>query len=309
MIINSRSLDYLIPAPHSEYFKDLHTVVIISTFPRSGSTLMGYLLTAHRNMVVASEPDYKEGNLYNQIPPMALFNFILFVDKMRFEEAKKVQNREGLEKENLIVNNVQKRTYNKQERYIFIPNQWQARCESLQVIGVKNSSRLARFFLDEDVFRKFKESLKKIGIRRLKFIFTVRNPYDMLTTGVIFRARNPKYPQLSKEEMLELLEKRIQHQSVVRCEISEKVFKLMDPKDIFLNRHEDLVHSPVTQLNKICDFLKVPALPDYLDDCASVVGKKPNKSRHELEWSDELKRMVEDLIEKYHFFSGYSWDS
>ena len=299
---------YKAPVPDKSYFDKLRTMVLISTFPRSGSTLLGYLLTAHRNMVVANEPnDYGE-NLYDEVPPMALVNYILYVDKMRFEKAKEVKSLEKLDKVP-TPNSTTKRTYNKQERYMFVPNQWQACCELLKVIGIKNSSLLAKSLSEEDVYKKFRICLKKVGIEPLKFIFTVRNPYDMISTGIVHREGNPQTPSFTEKQKYHMLAKRIKNQFVERCEIAKKLIELNKVEHIFINRHEDMVASPVNQLSKLCDFLKVPAFPDYLNDCASVVHEKPNKSRYELDWPEQQKEEIAKLIDQYDFFSGYSWDS
>ena len=299
---------YKTPVPNKSYFEKLRAMVLVSTFPRSGSTLLGYLLTAHCNMVVASEPNNYGENLYDGVPPMALVNYILSVDKMRFEEAKKVQS---LEKPNTVPTpgSTTKRTYNKQERYMFVPNQWQASCELLKVVGIKNSSLMAKSLSEEGVYEKFRTRLEKVGIERLKFIFTVRNPYDMISTGIVHCAGNPKTPSFTEKQKYNMITKRIKNQFVERCIIAKKIFRSSYPHQIFINKHEDMVASPVDQLSKLCDFLRVPAFPDYLSDCASVVHEKPNKSRYELDWSEQQKEEVAKLIDQYDFFSGYSWDS
>ena len=308
MMSDTKPSYYRTPVPDKSYFDKLSAMVLISTFPRSGSTLLGYLLTAHRNMVVASEPREYGENLYDEVPPMALVNYILYVDKMRFEQAKEVKSLEKLDKVP-TPNSITKRTYNKQERYMFVPNQWQACCELLKVVGIKNSSLLAKFLSEEDVYEKFRIRLKKVGIGPLKFIFTVRNPYDMISTGIVHREGNPKVPSFTEGQKHKMITKRIKNQFVERCEIAKKLIELSKADHIFINRHEDMVASPGNQLSKLCDFLRVPAFPDYLNDCASVVHEKPNKSRYELDWSEQQKEEVAKLIDQYDFFSGYSWDS
>ena len=179
----------------------------------------------------------------------------------------------------------------------------------LHVIGIKNSLWLANALLEEGVFEKFKVRLKKVKVNRLRFILTVRNPYDMVATGIVHRMGNPKAAQMSEKETHKMLRQRIKGQFTKQCEMMTKVFKLTKSQDIFVSKHEDLVASPVDQMRKLCKFLKVSAFPDYLNDCTAIVHKSPNKSRHELEWRQEQKEQVEELIEKYHFFAGYSWDS
>ena len=307
MLEHANSQDYIIPAPSKEYFKDAHTMALVSFFPRSGSSLLGYLLTAHRNMIVVNEPVKKEENLYD-IPALALLSYILYMDKMRFNEAEKVES-VGESKKSPLSDSPIKRIYNQKERYISIPNQWQARCESLQVVGVKNSLPLAEALLEEGMLEKLKENLKESKIRRLKFIFTVRNPYDMIATDTMYWARNERLRKVTKDDVDKMLDYKVRISFPEMCEKGAKVFELMKPQNIFINKHEDIVRSPSKQLTKLCKFLKVPAHSDYLDDCASVIRKKLSKSRYEIEWSEEQKEEVKKIIDKYDFFSKYSWKS
>ncbi len=197
--------------------------------------------------------------------------------------------------------------YGAKSKYVMVPNQWQTRCESLQVIGVKRSAYM-NCVSNIDILETFRENLSEESVSCLKFIFTVRNPYDMINTSMRYKAKKGKIKTATQVDIGKILHKRIKNFAEV-CKKIEVIFALIKAEDIFINRHEDMVASPVDQLSKLCDFLKVPAFPDYLNDCASVVDKKANKSRYELDWSEQQKEEVAELIDKYHFLSGYSWDS
>ena len=309
--------DYKIPAPSKAYFKDIHTMALVSFFPRSGSSLLGYLLTAHRNMIIANEPTIKEESLYDKVPFKVLLNYILYIDQMRREEAEIAQHSKKKE-EPLSPDTTTERIYNQKDRYVIVPNQWQASCESLQVIGVKNSLPLAETLAVNGILQRLIEKIKKARIYRLKFIFTVRNPYDMIATDVVYWANNKRLRTVTPDDINKMLDYKVKVSFPDMCETGAKIFELIKQKrnisfsnrlNIFLNRHEDLVNSPAKQLSKLCKFLKVPVTRDYLDDCASVVRKKANKSRYELDWSDEQKEEVAKTIRKYDFFSNYSWDA
>ena len=306
---------YKIPAPDTAYFDDIHTMLLVSYFPRSGSSLLGYLLTAHPNMVVANEPARQGEALYDKVPFIVLLNYILYIDKMRFEGARKIPDPQTFE-EVSDSNNEIKRTYNQQERYISVPNQWQAHCESLKVIGIKNSLPLADSLLDEGVLEKLKENLRQAKISRLRFVFTVRNPYDMIATDVVYWAGNKRLIVVTRDDVNKMLDYKIKISFPIMCKQGKELFELMQPTNmlskstnILINRHEDLVASPTKQLTKLCKFLKVSYPRDYLEDCASVIRKKINKSRHELHWSDEQKEEVKKIIGEYDFFSGYDWNT
>ena len=295
--------DYEIPAHDPAYFKDIHTFVSTVGFSRSGSSLVGYLLTAHRNMIVAREPHIKNKDLY-KAELQELFNLIFLTDRDEFKEANRaIKNTQEFSSPNKSRFKSRPRG---REKYVMVPNQWQAHCESLQVLGIKCSAYMNRV-LDIDRLKTLRENLSKRSINRLKFIFTLRNPYDMISTSAIISEKQ-QAGVATQADIETILHKRIKTFSD-QCKRREFILTIVKTEDMFINRHEDMVASLVNQLSKLCHFLVVSAFPDYLNDCASVVHKKANKSRYELDWSEQQKAEVAEIIDKYHFLSGYSWDS
>ena len=302
--INPR--DYEISAPYKAYLQNIRTFVSTIGFPRSGSSLVGYLLTAHRNIIIAHEPFIKYKDLYEFDPPV-LFNRIFRVDRYRYKVAKEFT--ENTEKSSLPNENGSKSRYGEANTYAMVPHQWQACCKSLQVIGVKDSSYSTNELSKINVLKTLRENLSNKSVNCLKFIFTVRNPYDMITTSAAYWGNNKRIRTVTQNDIDMMLDRKVKIRFPKLCENIKSLFTLTRTENIFINRHEDMVTSPADQLTKLCDFLRVPAFPDYLNDCASVVHKKANKSRHELDWSEQQKEEVAKLIDQYDFFSGYSWDS
>jgi len=249
-------------------------------------------------MIVAHEPHIKNENLY-ELALQELFNLIFLRDRDKFRAANEaIGNTEKFSSPNK--SRFRSRPHGK-KKYVMVPNQWQAHCESLQVVGVKCSA-YTNSALCIDGLETLRGNLSKRSINRLKLIFTLRNPYDIISTGIVARKQAGMATQADIKAMLL---KKVEEFSR-KCEMTEITFTLVKTKDMFINRHEDMAASPVDQLSKLCDFLKVPAFPDYLNDCTSVVHKKANKSRYELNWSEQQKEEVAKIIDKYHFRSGYS---
>ncbi len=147
----------------------------------------------------------------------------------------------------------------------------------------------------------YKKRLEERGIC-LKFILTVRNPYDMVGSRASKLDKIKDSPQKPiTTDAISFVEK--------WSEENMKLLKLIDPQDIFVSRHEEMVADPGLQLTKLCEFVQVSASPDYLDSCASCVHEKPNRRRFEFEWIPKQKQEVASLIEQYDFFSGYDWES
>ena len=264
--------------------KDIRIMLLTIGFPRSGSSLLGYLLTAHPYMVVGDEALETEGYnvpLYSNLDK--IFNQILEHDynmPLRSHIWSKLRRSK-------FRSFFRIHPMHRMERYTLVPNQYQGSCKQLKVIGNKDSQYNTQS-LDIDTLKTLKKNLKKKNIV-LKYIFTVRNPYDIHSTEL-------EYGQ----PINKLIE---------TCMLNKELLKQIDSQDVFYARHEDMVANPRSQLAKICDFLQVSAPPDYLDDCASVVDKKPHKSRLRHDWTKDEKQTIASLIEKYDFFSEYDHDT
>ena len=152
-------------------------------FPRSGSSLLGYLLTAHPNMIVADEALHLKPNVQMYSNLDKIFNQILRHDydiqlrarvwsklKKIFHDAISTKHREG--------------------NYILIHNQYQGRFKQLKVIGNKDYHLNVPILLSNDTLKLLKKSTKENNIA-WKWIFPVRNPYDMYSTMLrYFHPRN-----------------------------------------------------------------------------------------------------------------------
>ena len=286
-------------------FDNVRVMLLTIGFPRSGSSLLGYLLTAHPSVVIADEPFvYERGDslakyikningiklkktdcLYSE-DLNKIFNVVLGLDYVRWL---------GKKKENLFTEGV------RQERYILVPNQYQGRFEILKVLGVKRSVKNTQGLLKESILKTFKKRLEERGIC-LKFIFTVRNPYDMVGSRASRLDEIKDHTQKPiKKNAISFVEK--------WSEENMKLLKLIDPQDVFVSRHEEMVADPRLQLTKICEFAQVSVFPTYLDSCASCVHEKPRRRRFEFQWTPKQQQQVASLIEQHDFFSGYDWES
>ena len=139
-------------------FDDVQTFCMFIGYPRSGHTLVGSLLDAHRHIVTGLELDalryVKFGFSRRQ-----LFSLLAENSERHAEQGRQWTG------------------YSYQ-----VPNQWQGRVEKLQVIGDKrggdSSRRLAKDF---SLFEKLR---LLVGVP-LKVVHVVRNPYDNTTTMTV----------------------------------------------------------------------------------------------------------------------------
>ena len=70
----------------------------------------------------------------------------------------------------------------------------------------------------------------------------------------------------------------------------------------------DIVKNPAGTLRKICKFLEIACTEQYVQDCAATVDPVPSITRDLIEWTAEQKNTVYELMKKYSFFEGYSFD-
>ncbi|HEY3168098.1 MAG TPA: hypothetical protein VGK57_12760, partial [Candidatus Binatia bacterium] len=137
------------------HFNRVQSFCLFIGYPRSGHTLIGSLLDAHSNAVIADELDalkyIQAGFSRDQL-------FYLLLRGSR-RAAKAGRQRTGYS--------------------YYVPGQWQGRFDKLRVIGDKaggaSAIRLAAFpFLLDTLSNGFNT--------RLKFIHVTRNPYDVIST-------------------------------------------------------------------------------------------------------------------------------
>jgi hypothetical protein len=139
----------------SEFFRDIRTYCMFVGYPRTGHSLIGSLLDAHPNIVIAHELDalklFQRGFSRQQV-----FHLLL-------ENSKKMAA-----------------TGRAHSGYSYeVHDQWQGRFEKLLVLGDKKGATSAmRFYLDRGLLDFVKDKIAT----ELKFVHVIRNPYDVLAT-------------------------------------------------------------------------------------------------------------------------------
>ncbi len=145
------SLCHILYHPH--VFRDVKNFVLFIGYPRSGHTLVGFLLDAHPHVIVASQTSALR-YLGHHFDMQQIFHLL-------------VQNSRRVAK-----------TGREQRRYSYeVPNQWQGRYEKLEVIG--ESTGLTRLRRNPSLLKSLRESLKPVD---LKLIHVIRNPFDNIST-------------------------------------------------------------------------------------------------------------------------------
>lgn len=258
---------------HLHDFDTIRNYCLFIGHARSGGTLLGALIDAHPNSVIGDEVEIFQ---YIQAGFSREQVFQLLLDRSAFQ-AEKGKTKSGRDNQTY--------TYR-------VAGGWQGRHEKLLVVGNRKAGittqRLSENFLLLD---QTKRLMADIPIRA---ICSIRNPYDTISTNNL---RGSK----SLEEGIA--------QYFTNCEIIERVRKELLPANVLILKHEDLVRSPETQLQKVCKFLDLNPYKTYLKECARVVYKKPSVTRHKAQWDEDLILRVKEKIGKYDFLNGYTFES
>jgi len=252
-------------------FRDIRTYCMFLGYARSGHSLVGALLDAHPNVVIAHELDALKYIQYHDIQrdhlyALALRNSAQFTRNGRFWEG-----------------------------YSYaVQNQWQGKYTKLYVIGDKKGGGSA------DRLTHKPELLERLaGLigddTMLRIVHVVRNPYDNI--GSMFKGDKTR-PSL--DELIDYY--------FTLCQTVASVMSSIDPEQLVTVRHEDVIRQPRHEFSRLCAFLGLDCSEAYLDACASVVFESPRKSRYAVEWTPEAIERVSARMRDFAFLAGYSFE-
>lgn len=247
---------------------DLQAFCIFASYGRSGHSLVGSLLDAHPDVVIAHEANalrlVSEGMERDE-----LFRTLLENSRRSFERGRK------------------------QSGYSYVVDgQWQGRYRTLRVIGDKSGGRTTKL-IGRTGLRRF---ARAVGLP-LRVVHQTRNPFDMVARrSLVLRDGVPK--RTVEEAIADLAGMTAVNDRLIR-EGRYPVITL---------RHEALIADPQDELARLCEFVGVEPEPGYLDACAAIVYESPHRTRDRIAWTDEDRRAVDAIITLHDFLRGYSFD-
>jgi hypothetical protein len=264
-----------LPATESSArFDDLESYCMFLGYPRSGHSLIGALLDAHPDVIIAQELDVLQyvaaGVGRTQIYSLLLEN-------------------SGASKE----------SGRKWGDYSYaVPHQWQGRFRKLRVIGdKKGGGTLGRLRSEPQLLGRLRCTIDL----PIRFVHVVRNPYDNISTMARHRAARRAARDLPVANCIESY--------FALCQAFAEVQQQIDAADILEVRYESFLEDPKARLEELCRFLGVAAGADYLSDCTTIVYESPHRSRHKVPWTEEWIEVVREKMSTFPFLAGYSYES
>lgn len=253
---------------HADDFLEVERYVMFVGASRSGHSLVGSLLNAHPEVVVAHQLHalrYVAAGFNRR----QLFAMILRTDR-RYGRRGRVSNK---------------------GRFSYtVPNQWQGRYRRLRVIGDKRGASSTTLL---QAHPELLGRLRTVVDVPVHLVHVVRNPFDNIAT-------------MAKRFHVELDQAADRYFGL--CEGANEVCIEAGADRWLDLRHEEVIEDPAAALETLCRFLDLPPGQDYLRDCADIVYRTPHQSRHETTWSPALVDDVKRRMAAFPFLEGYCFD-
>lgn len=257
---------YLASRRARDTFDHVRAFCLFIGIPRSGHSLVGSLIDAHPNAIIAHE-----------------FNVLRYI-RRGFSRA---QIYSALVRNSRRFAAVGRRWTG----YSYtVPNQWQGRFTTLEVIGdKKGGSTTKQLRADPHLLERLEGT---VGVP-LRVVHVIRNPYDNIST-IARRSRRALQDAVAYYFGL--------------CTVNAGLRDHLGPGGICDVRSESLVADPPGELRRLCEFLGLGPDDGYLRDCAGIVFPQPRKTRFEVAWPKELIAEVVHRIGEFPILAGYTYD-
>ena len=269
--------------------------LIFMGWPRSCHSIIGSMLDAHPNIIVAHE-------------------YFLF---------QKLKVHPGLIQRKVLYNQLYNNSYvnarrgwrttqQTQKGYsLSMDGLWQGKFTSLKVIGDKCGGDMTRMYhKSKGQFRTLYQMLKANVKVPIKVLQVVRNPFDMIATVALYRGSGKREVKVNATTTHKYSDSRILKGAIKSVmDISQAIMRMVPEMGLSpLEVHcEDLIADPAKTISHICQFLDLECSADYLQMCVDKTFKNVSKSRHLVEWDPETLYSLINHIQKFPFFHRYSF--
>ena len=276
---------------------------------RSGGSITGQLLNSHPNMLVANQFMLFHEMIYN--PEY----FETKSDVIRIL-AQASLNPDPILKKRLVKTS---KGYQIVVKDVHLNASEQTGHDSrppVTVVGDKGAGKTVSLYIKDPV--KFSNLLQRlratVGIP-IKFIQVIRNPFDNIATDVIYKIGGDEERRKVVKSGVKISGEKRNGMIARSMDIYfRRVFAMikMVPElqmDVLQVHLTDLVANPRRELQRMCNFLEVKCMEEFLVNCENTLFKELSKSRTSIDWTDEQKRTIENHLKNIPFLKQYSFSS
>lgn len=259
---------------HQKDYKQLQSYIMFIGYQRSGHSYIGALLDAHPYTAIGMEVDALNlvslGYTRNQIYFCLANNARIFTKVLK----------------------------NVWTGYSYaVPGGSQGKFEKLLVIGDKKGGK-STLRLGENL--NLMDQLQSLTGMPIKILHVIRNPFDNISTMCLrYIEKGLPFSRDVFQKKIDLYFKKVEINNNLR---NNPKFNILDVWQ------EEFIADPSRILTHIIDFIGLENTDGYVEKCAATTYKSPNKSRHKIDWPDELIKQVEEKIHEYSFLKHYSFN-
>ena len=276
--------------------RDVARFMLTIGYNRSGSSLLGQLLNAHPEIVVAHE--------------------LYILQKLRALRFVPTPSHRGRATRLIIEKDREAgRASYRQSGYSYaVSGLWQGRYSRLRVIGDKGAVN-AVAGLSAAWGPGALDRVRRFARLPARVLFTVRNPYDVIASRALNRSRDldgadiPLLREYAPAVPSENIGERDVRWFLDLSENISRVLAMFPEEDVLRMRYEDFIAAPKENLRQICAFLSVSEDEDYLDACAAFTLRDQSLTRLKVRWTDDQIAQIAAAIEKYPWLAGYNFDN
>jgi hypothetical protein len=265
---------------HPVQLEALTTFCIFIGHTKSGGSLIGSLLDAHPNTILADEED-----VLNYVSShFSLRQICHILIKASRRDARKGR---------ITARRIQPYS-------LHVPGQWQGKYSKLQVIGAsKAGPSTQRLGKHPDLIDRLRHTVARgtttggrVAKGEVKLIHVIRNPYDPISLMMLRSGR-------SQQDA-------IAHYFAY-CKTLASIRAQTQASHLLPIRYEDLINEPRITLTNVCGFLNLTTPDDYLDACIHILSPRPQQSRHQVDWNAKDIDLVQQQIGQFDFLDGYTY--
>ena len=297
----SCSLSKEVSALTEDDINDIEKFVIFVGYARSGHSIIGSLMDAHPNMVIAHQ--YM---LFSQWITKDIHDKLNGNRHYLFNDLYQESYRASCDPSGLRSENGDFKGYT-----LFVNNSWQGQFKDLKVIGDKSGGKVGMLYShnSSQTQNSYREIMTTVEIP-IYSLHVVRNPFDVISTTLLYNVKDEngrkyeptegsKYNDTNRLERV--IHKFLRLAEVVRDMISTCKLTVLEIHS------EDFITQPQESMKRICDFLGVECSPWYLQMCQDKVFPSVSRTRDKVEWSEEQKARVQTILNSFPYFKGYNF--
>ena len=281
-----------------EDINGVENFVFFVGYPRSGHSIVASLMDAHPNIIVAHEYDLFHKLRYSPL-------------KHRHRET--LYNSLYMNSRNNALSGWRSGTKMRKGYTLKVGGGWQGRFTKLKVIGDKSGGHTEQEYeASSSTFVSMYHQLQNTVGVPVRGIHVVRNPYDMISTQLLYRDKDKPGPKLSTAT--------VEHKYNCTGHLALRINRtfefiwnvhnmIRDCNLTVLEIHNvDFVHNPRDTMQRVCDFLDLKCSEDYLQLCSNKAYTSVSKTRLLVEWPNNLRKRVFQELQQYPYFQRYTFE-